>query len=674
MTRGCNLRMVAERVALVGVQVILDRLAFWGIHLTTRVVVRAMADGRDRSPRPRKRGSSMPDRPAAPSDMPEAASVRLESRMLSMAEQMEVLNQKIRDLTTVVQQQQSTFQQTQAAFQQTEQVFKHHQVQIDALTAQSVRVPPSPRPVVSEEATKPVLPINARSSPFQASAPEPVEIPLTSGDSVPATSNPTGRAPKLVWPDGTEFVFGMSQSVPVQTTKKESSSSTTPDALQKSDKWLPSLPVLDTRAWKSRTDEILGFESWVESFVAWIGLVSEPFATEIRYAVSAPAPIVQADLSSEQESRGSRLLSMLRQIFKDVPKAKIILLAYSEAIQPHSKNGFEALRLVAKEYMIRSRQEILHFRSSLLQQTVKSGSVMELVKHLEFEESRYQKLLNMLPPNMSQEGLGLQASDLSMLLLRSLPVQVREYVTMHASSDSYNDLKIAAQKHEAGQRLWAEIGGNTHSKYLHEVFDRNPKGGKPKGGKGKDVKGGKDGKQRGSDHTSSPFQKDSGDSNKERSDKEKNATCFRCGRKGHFKTDCHAKTDQNGRALTSDSPPKSTSKPNVKGGPGSGKGKDKGKKGKGKGGKIHELIGEQPDEEASPVVRQPMSEAARAAAPLDSQQPLSPFVANGPSSFSSSCLKSMSQFERDLDKHIVYRYQPAKVAFEDCFVLKLVCC
>lgn len=134
---------------------------------------------------------------------------------------------------------------------------------------------------------------------------------MTSGGPAPASSNTVGNAPKLVLPDGTEFVLGMSQSIPVQTTKKDSGPSVTLDALQKSDKWLPSLPMLDTRAWKSRTDEILGFESWVESFVAWVGLVSEPFATEIRYAVSAPTPIVQADLSQEQESRGSRLLSML---------------------------------------------------------------------------------------------------------------------------------------------------------------------------------------------------------------------------------------------------------------------------------------------------------------------------------------------------------------------------
>ena len=69
-----------------------------------------------------------------------------------------------------------------------------------------------------------------------------------------------------------------------------------------------------------------------------------------------------------------------------------------------------------------------------------------------------------------------------------------------------------------------------------------------------------------------------------------------------------------------------------------------------------------------------MSEAARAAAPLNSQQPVSPFVASGPPSFSSSCLKSMSQFERDLDRHTVYRSQPSHVAFEDSCVPESVCC
>ena len=159
-----------------------------------------------------------------------------------------------------------------------------------------------------------------------------------------------------------------------------------------------------------------------------------------------------------------RCSSMLRQVFKDVLKAKIILLAYSEAIQPHSKNGFEALRLVAKEYMIRSRQEILHFRSSLLQQTVKSSSVMELVKHLEFEESRCQICCLSICHRMDSAYKPVTCPCFFSVLyqFRSVNTSRRMQVPIF-----YDDLKIAARKHEAGQRLWAEIGGNAHSKYLH---------------------------------------------------------------------------------------------------------------------------------------------------------------------------------------------------------------
>ena len=78
-------------------------------------------------------------------------------------------------------------------------------------------------------------------------------------------------------------------------------------------------------------------------------------------------------------------------------------MAYSESYG--EKNGFEALRLVTIEYMVRSRQEIMHFRNNLLSRVFKSGSVTELVKQMEFEESRYEKLLNMLPSGISKSGL-----------------------------------------------------------------------------------------------------------------------------------------------------------------------------------------------------------------------------------------------------------------------------
>ena len=78
--------------------------------------------------------------------------------------------------------------------------------------------------------------------------------------------------------------------------------------------------------------------------------------------------------------------------------------------------------------------------------TFKANSVTELIKQMEFEESN-DKLLNMLPASLSRSGLELQSTDLAMLFLCSLPMQIREYTTMHSNTDDYKDLKTLSLIH-----------------------------------------------------------------------------------------------------------------------------------------------------------------------------------------------------------------------------------
>ena len=124
-------------------------------------------------------------------------------------------------------------------------------------------------------------------------------------------------------------------------------------------------------------------------------MINHEFAYEIRFSASCLDPIPNHQLSTAQLARGACLLGMLRQILGQTAKARIILLAYQE--KPGPKNGFEALRLIVAEYMLKSRQEILHFRSALVNRTFKAASITELIQNLDDEESRYQKLLAMLP-------------------------------------------------------------------------------------------------------------------------------------------------------------------------------------------------------------------------------------------------------------------------------------
>jgi len=62
--------------------------------------------------------------------------------------------------------------------------------------------------------------------------------------------------------------------------------------------------------------------------------------------------------------------------------------------------GFEALRLLAKEFSLRSRAEAAFFRSELMSKTFKAQSgptqISDLVRQMDFGLSKYRKLIDTL--------------------------------------------------------------------------------------------------------------------------------------------------------------------------------------------------------------------------------------------------------------------------------------
>ena len=57
------------------------------------------------------------------------------------------------------------------------------------------------------------------------------------------------------------------------------------DIFSKSEKWLPPMPTVDFRNWKTRADEVLGFSDWVQALRAWVSLGSDIFAWEIAQCI-----------------------------------------------------------------------------------------------------------------------------------------------------------------------------------------------------------------------------------------------------------------------------------------------------------------------------------------------------------------------------------------------------
>ena len=83
--------------------------------------------------------------------------------------------------------------------------------------------------------------------------------------------------------------------------------------------------------------------------------------------------------------------------------------------------------------------------------------------------SKYRKLIDTLPQSCNKTGLDLQQVDLTLMLLRSLPNDVKNYIVLHSAGESYADYRTASLKYEQQQRLFQEIGAHGSSRNVHAL-------------------------------------------------------------------------------------------------------------------------------------------------------------------------------------------------------------
>ena len=394
-----------------------------------------------------------------------------------------------------------------------------------------------------------------------------------------------------------------STSTPTPAAERAESKSDEKDIFSRADKWLPAMPTPDFKKWSvNRQEEILCFSEYVLQLRSWVALGSDVFALEIEQALRWPTELHTASLSKGAQVRSTRLLAILQQVFASYPRADMLLRAYIEGVgadgvyQIHrGTSGFEALRILGKEFSLRSRAEASFFRAEVLKKSFRGESnataVSDIVRKLDVELSRYRKLVETLPTSHSRDGLEIQSADLTLILLRSLPAGARDYVMLHASDESFPSLRAAALRYEGQQRLFMELGPGSQARHVHEVAvdpdvyewyeyqdwddweedeEQLPVSAAMKGGD-RCRQCGKAGH----------FAKNcSTDMSKVR--------CFKCGDSGHIGANCKKSPSAKGKPSPKTSP-KSRANPKSKG-KGSGKG--------GKKGKMHELAeGEVAEEE-----------------------------------------------------------------------------
>ena len=369
-------------------------------------------------------------------------------------------------------------------------------------------------------------------------------------------------------------------------------------------------------ATKGSTGRLVLFALLVVSFK--VALASDTFGWELESALSWPHELHMTNLKPAQQLRSARLLAILTQAFAEYPRAHMILQAYSEGIgmdgsfqAVRGTSGFEALRLLAKEFSLRSRAEAAFFRSEFMSKTFKAQSgptqISDLVRQMDVGLSKYRKLIDTLPQHCDKTGLDLQQVDLTLMLLRSLPSDVKNYVVLHASGEGYTDYRTAALKFEQQQRLFQELGGGA-GRNMHAL--------EAEGGWESYYGGYEDEQDYYAEGAEEEWEWDPESElwlNTAAINKKSGVKCRKCGKTGHMQKDCSTnmgrvkcfKCGQSGHIganCQASSPKSASSSPSSSTGKGSGaaKAKPAAKAGRGKGGrkgKMHEVSAEGLQEE-----------------------------------------------------------------------------
>ena len=318
------------------------------------------------------------------------------------------------------------------------------------------------------------------------------------------------------------------------------------DVFAKSEKWLTPAPT-PVGTWKTREEEVLGWAGYLDELSSWAAGGSLEFSVEIQHSSRWPGPIRWSALSGAQQARSRRLMSILKAAFHDNPRCVALVNAFSEGVALHGvgssdrvavavnqqANGFELLRQLTLEFSLRSRSEALSLRTQIAgksfvlaaTQTSPSSLVSDTIRKIDYEAARFSRLLGTLPMQVDTTGLKLADSDMLVVLLKSLPETVKNYVLHHSGADNYESYRNAAMRWEEQQRLFSDFGTAGPSKRLsslegnveHHSLDAELV----------DAVEGRCGKCGSRKHTASGC---TADMSKIR--------CFRCGNMGHISFNC----------------------------------------------------------------------------------------------------------------------------------------
>ena len=230
----------------------------------------------------------------------------------------------------------------------------------------------------------------------------------------------------------------------------------------------------------NREAEIEGFFSYVQALRAWSQLASDKMAEEIQQAIKWPSEIVTSTLTPGQQARSARLFALLKVAFSSHVRIDSLIRAYeagcaihNSPTKPFGSCGYELLRILALEFSLRTRTEAICLRSELLKRDVKVDSksvhaMSDLIRGLQVAVNRYDRLVETLPPDISRADLLVTPSDMSLMFIRNMPHDAKQYCLLHSENESWEALQLSALKYERQQRLYVELGAMSE-KFINET-------------------------------------------------------------------------------------------------------------------------------------------------------------------------------------------------------------
>ena len=327
---------------------------------------------------------------------------------------------------------------------------------------------------------------------------------------------------------------------------------------RRAENYIPQLPQLNFAGMSSRHAEIRIWTAYREELTAWLCLLDDRYAEELREAATSAVEVSQVALSVGKAARSTKLWFLLRQSLSKFQRAQdfVQLIGVN---QKGASAGYELWRMLNNELSVRSRVEGQALREQVLSLRAPKhiSRALDMMRWYTTELLKYD---SQIKPRFPE--LAVTEQEAILAVLRHLDEEAKRYLLLHGTTSSLEALMRGLQFYDEQLRVLTFQKEHQPGKFLNAFADQGKgKDGKGKDGKGKDGKGkdgkGKKGDPKGGQKGAGKRQKtpkgkgkgkQGGRGRSKSRDKSKD-TCNYCHQKGHWAPECpQKKADQQAKA------------------------------------------------------------------------------------------------------------------------------